>query len=261
MGMDQRPGLAELYQQIRATVQYFSPLTETEFDDRLADWRNLSEKFQEDRDFFERLVIITFHSGFKSTTAGDRMDTILDELGDYSKVKGFTFDDVERLCKEENMIKSLSKISATIMNAREFDRLTSKSGSFKDYLQQRGFRTDDWDDAMDRLVADLKTRFYYLGPITAYHFLMDIGAFVAKPDRQIVALFSRLGLLDSRDGNVERTAIDICRQMAKQAKEDIRVVDIVLVNMGQGSEFGLEQPICTTGCEHCQVKGPCKDRS
>lgn len=259
MGVYPRQGLAELYQQIRATVQHFSPLTESEFDDRLTDWRNLSETFQEDRDYFEQLVVITFHSGFKSTTAGDRMDKILDELGDYSKVKRFTFDDVERLCKEENMIKSLPKISATVMNAREFDRLTSKFGSFKDYLQQRGFRTDDWDDAMDRLVADLKRRFYYLGAITVYHFLMDIGAFVAKPDRQVMNLFSRLGLLDGRDRAAKQVAIDICRQMSQQAKEDIRVVDIVLVNMGQGSEFGLKQPICNTKCEHCQVNYLCSD--
>ena len=56
----------------------------------------------------------------------------------------------------------------------------------------------DWNEDTERLYMDLKEKFHYLSDVTAYHFLMDIGAFCIKPDRQIVAL---LELLDKVGNN------------------------------------------------------------
>jgi hypothetical protein len=154
------------------------------------------------------------------------------------------------------MIRHEGKIRAIVRNAHVFKELVSEFGSFKGYLDHHGFRTDAWDEKMDRLFRDLRSRFDYVKSITTYHFLMDIGAFTAKPDRQVVALLDQLGLLDKE--NKQRSTISVCRQMAEEANENIRVVDIVLVNMRQASEFGLLSPICRTGCKKCQVRRLCR---
>jgi DNA-3-methyladenine glycosylase I len=259
-------GFGKLYTLIEKTVRNISRKNnypQQDFEKDIKKWRNRSKEFKDDDDFFKLLVKITFYSGFKAMTASDKMNVIIENLGEYQEVEDFNSNDIERLCKQEGMIRNVSKIRATILNARIFDELISEYGTFRKYLDTYRFRTDDWDSKMDKLYRDLKKRFHYLGPVTTYHFLMDIGAWVAKPDRQIVSLFDRLGLLKEKSSKKrEQEVIEICRKMAKQTGEKIRVVDMILVNMGQGLKFGLDGPICPKYCKYCQIKKNniyCKD--
>ena len=76
-------------------------------------------------------------------------------------------------------------------------------------------------------------------------------------DRQIVALLKSLGVIDEKTQN--RKVVEIGRNIAKETGENIRVVDIVLVTMRQGDEFGFGTPICPTQCEKCGLNFRCRD--
>ncbi len=246
--------LGEIYYLAYETLKENSPSV-AKFNERIEYWRKYPEKFQKDDDFFKLIVEITFYSGFRSTTVTNRLPEILNLLGNYQKVKNYTFEDVERILKDEKIIANVSKICSTILNARKFDQIIAECGSFKNYLNKFNFKMGSED--FEQLYTDLH-RFHYLSDITAYHFLMDIGAFCIKPDRQIVALLKSLGIInDERRQN--QKVVEIGREIAKETGEDIRVVDIVLVTMRQGDEFGFETPICPSQCEKCSLNFRCRD--
>lgn len=252
---------SEIYRLAYETLKGNSPsgeAGEAKFNEKVEYWRKYPEKFQKDDDFFKLIVEITFYSGFRSTTVTKKLPEILNLLGNYQEVKNYTFEDVETILKNEKIIANVSKICSTILNAREFDRLINNCGSFKEYLQKFNFEKNGvWNGDTEKLYADLCKRFHYLSDITAYHFLMDIGAFCIKPDRQIVALFKSLGVIDEKTQN--RKVVEIGRNIAKETGENIRVVDIVLVTMRQGDEFGFGTPICPTQCEKCRLNFRCRD--
>lgn len=244
----------ELYQLIFETLKDNSPLNETEFNKRVEYWRNCPNIFQKDNDFFELIVDVTFYSGFRAKTVEDRLSEIHKVFGDYRKVMAYTFNDVEKILEEREVIGNVAKICSTILNAREFNRLIHEYGSFKSYLRENKFERGIWNEDTESLYEDLKKRFYYLSDVTAYHFLMDIGAFCIKPDRQVVALLELLGKVKVGEN---KKVIDIGREIAKQTGENIRVVDIVLVTMRQGDEFGFKTPICPNLCDRCLLNSRC----
>ncbi len=216
--------IGDIYRLAYETLKENSP-ERNKFDEKIEYWRSYHDNFQDNNHFFEKLVEVTFYSGFRSTTVTDRMPEILTSLGNYQKVKNYTFEDVERILKNKKIIANAAKVCSTILNAREFERIINEHhGSFKEYLQRFNFDRSVWNKDTDRLFADLCDRFYYLSEITAYHFLMDIRAFCIKPDRQIVALLKSLGVIDEKTQN--RKVVEIGRNIAKETGENIRVVDL-----------------------------------
>lgn len=244
--------MGDIYRLAYETLKDNSPLTETEFNEQICFWRNYSNQFENDDDFFQSIVKITFYSGFRSTSVSKRLPKILESLGNYQTVKNYTFEDVEKILKKEEVIINAPKICSTILNAREFDRLINECGSFKKYLQKFKFKKGIWNGDTEKLYADLH-RFHYLGDVTTYHFLMDIGAFCIKPDRQIIALLKSLGRIND-ERKLNQKVVEIGQKIAKETGEDIRVVDIVLVTMRQGDEFGFKTPICPSQCDKCKLK-------
>lgn len=251
--------LGDIYRIAYETLKDNSPDRDM-FDEKIEHWRNYPNHFQNNDDFFQLMVKITFYSGFRATTVSDRLPEILDSFGNYQKVKNYSFEDVEKILKNKKIIANAAKVCSTILNAREFERIINEhDGSFKEYLQSFNFNRGVWNKDTDRLFADLCGRFYYLSEITAYHFLMDIGAFCIKPDRQIVALLKSLGMINN-DKKVNQKVVKMGQDIAIETGENIRVVDIVLVTMRQGDEFGFKTPICPTHCEKCKFENfRCRD--
>jgi hypothetical protein len=62
-------------------------------------------------------------------------------------------------------------------------------------------------------------KFPYIGPITALHLAKNLGFNVAKPDRHLARVSSRLGF-DS--------ALALCASVAQRFGEEIKVVDLVI---------------------------------
>lgn len=95
-----------------------------------------------------------------------------------------------------------------------------------------------------RLRDELESIFYGLGKVTSFHFLIDIGKPVLKPDRVICRVFERLGLIENREQLLE--AVLQGRKFAEATGYPIRYIDIVFVAYGQvkSSEYGIDRGIC-----------------
>lgn len=247
--------LADIYYGIYATLKDNSKLNNKEFEKEIDKWRHYSEIFKADDDFFNLLLSVTFYSGFKAKTVDNYLENIKHILGNYKEVKDYTFDKVERILGSKDIIAHPGKICCTILNARKFHSIINKCGSFLKYLNQFNYKNDD--DELFALCARLNEDFYYLGSVTAYHFLMDIGANVIKPDRQVIALLNRLGILRKKK-NKNWEVVTIGRRLADVVNENIRVVDIILVTMGQGTNLGVDEPICPNKCNVCGVRDYCQ---
>ena len=108
---------------------------------------------------------------------------------------------------------------------------------------------------------ELEYRFDYLGGITVYHFLTDIGYEVLKPDRVLLRIFKRLGLIED-EKQLLKTVIQ-GRRFSKATGLPIRYIDIIFVKYGQQGKsemFGLNNGICletNPNCKACGVNGNC----
>jgi len=104
------------------------------------------------------------------------------------------------------------------------------------------------------LKEELECQFEYLGGITGYHFLMEIGLEVIKPDRVISSIFKRLGLIES-DKQLLKT-IFLGREFARVTGHPIRYIDVVLVTYGQqGDRAKSLDGICLEKNPKCQICG------
>lgn len=155
------------------------------------------------------------------------------------------------------MIRHAGKIEACVHNAGKFESLVNEYGSFDAYVQ--AFAPRESAANLMRLRADLQHRFKYLGGITTFHLMTDIGLPVLKPDRVIRRIFYRLGLIESEsedEANLLAT-IEQGQRFSTAAQQPIRYIDIVFVAYGQvrSDEFGLDSGICLSDSPRCDVCG------
>lgn len=212
----------------------------------------------DDNALFRKLVMVVFYSGFKAATVTAKKDTILRHLGDWQRVKDYVEADVARVLADDDMIGNRRKVEACVVNAKKVEEIRAKHGSFGAYLRDlAGARA-----LSDLLVMkeDLEAQFQYLGGITVYHFMTDIGLDVLKPDRVIMRILHRLGLVEDRDRYFR--AVQIGQRMAAATGTSLRKVDRVLVAYGQVTteEFGLARGICLEDeprCDVCGVRDRC----
>ena len=212
-----------------------------------------------DRDYFELLVMVVFYSGMKADTVTLRETTIKGLLGDWTNVATCGDADVARIVDTPGMIGNEKKIRACVDNARVFQDIVRKYGSFKAYVAT--FEPLGDLENLLLLKEEVQGRFAGLGGVTTYHFLMEIGLDVIKPDRVLMRIMERLGLIERRDQLLK--AILVGRSMARATNLPIRRIDRVLVAYGQDktSEFGIERGICTEDkprCGSCGVRTECK---
>lgn len=223
----------------------------------LAPFRALPLSFSDD-EFFWRLVCVVFYSGFRASTVTGRLPVIREHLGDYRRVAAYTADDVARVLADPRMVRNRGKVAGVVKNARVFAEIVAARGSFQAYVE--GFQAADSWEGLVALKEDLQRRFSYLGGVTVYHFLTEIGLPVVKPDRVLRRIFSRLGLVAGEDdtfGTVREG-----RRFAQETGHPIRYIDIVFVAYGQVSspEFGIDKGIClkTPRCRECGIRDSCR---
>lgn len=255
------PSVGELFRAIERTLIDTCRPTNPDVEKVLATETSHAVLDSDDDALFRKLVMVVFYSGFRAATVTAKKETILRHLGDWRKVKDYGPSDVDRILEDEDMIGNRRKVEACVKNAQTVAKLVERHGSFAAYLRDRvGDRT-----LSDVLVLkeDLEAEFQYLGGITVYHFMTDIGLEVLKPDRVIMRIFHRLGLVEDRDRYFR--AIQVGQRMAKEANTTMRRVDRVLVAYGQAAteEFGLSKGICLEEkprCGVCGVRDHCRAR-
>jgi DNA-3-methyladenine glycosylase I len=122
--------------------------------------------------YFENMCRIIFQAGLNWRVIDMKWPTTKKAFADFSvdKVARFNDEDLERLLKDEGIVRNRGKIQAIILNAREIKEIQKECGSFRKYL-------DNLDKSKNyaNAVKELSSRFKWLGPPSASMFLYTVG--------------------------------------------------------------------------------------
>lgn len=247
--------LGSIFQSVHETLIRNSSYTKTEFAEKFDSYKNYGNKDMGDNDYYKVLVDIIFYSGFRASTVDKYLDTIHAYFSDYKIVMRYSNEQAEQIKNDSKMIKNKAKIDACIKNAKRIDEIVSKHGSVKAYIKL--FDPNKSDDCLLKFKKSLETNFSFLGGVTSYHFMTDIGLNVLKPDRVISRIFNRLGLI--KDENDLLGTVKVGRAFSVATELPIRYIDIIFVTYGQLNQEKMEC-ICSEKnpkCQKCGIKKDC----
>jgi DNA-3-methyladenine glycosylase I len=210
-----------------------------------------------DDECYTKLVHIVFYSGFKAEIVRRKRLIIDEHFPSYKTVSGFDARDIERILRDDRMIRNRSKIRACVENARTFREVIEKYGSFQAWLDFLPYPESD-REIID-LRDEFRQRFRFLGKRVAFHFMTDLGLPVLKPDRVIERIFRRIGLVP---GHLEGDDLYVAliqegRKFARATGYPIRYIDGVFVAYGQiqTADMGLDRGICLEIDPSCPTCG------
>lgn len=218
---------------------------------------------QGDDAIYRQLVMVTFYSGFRAATVTAREHVILGHFPSVAVAAELTETDIARVLEDPAMIRNARKIRACVTNARQMRELAAKHGSFASYVRAACGPDAVGDVPFENvlmLAEDLQSRFEYLGEVTIYHLLTDLGLPVIKPDRVICRVLQRVEIL-SHESQLLR-AILAGRRFSRVTGHSPRYVDRVIVALGQvkTEEFLIERGVCSKTnpqCGKCHVAPRC----
>lgn len=240
----------DIFEKIENTIRQQSILSEEDFIKQFGRFKKFENKKLNDNKIFKILTMIVFYSGFRSSVVESKEEIILGHFPDYQTVSQYSEEDYNIILSDTKMIRNRNKIKACIQNAKKFKTIVNKYGSFQNYLDS--FNANDSFENFF-ILKDKLCNFSFLGETTVYHFLSDLGFNVLKPDRVILRIFKRLGLIE----NDERLlAIKQGKLFAKETGLPIRYIDIIFVKYGQigkSVEFGLKDGVCLEKNPKCNI--------
>ncbi len=243
--------LVRIFENTTETMRIAWNETPEEIQKAIRNAKQAGKEFTEDNDYYWKIVCITFFSGSKATMVEDKLPHIKKYFGDYKIAKKYSSEDVNRIMSDSSVIRWKRKIEACIENAKLFDKVVIKHGSFKRYLDSFDRPNKISNVNLERLRNKLKD-FEFIGDITVDHFLTDLGYPVLKKDRHIGRVMHRIGLImneDDREG-----AIDAGNRIANLTDTPIRFIDTVFVGMGMQGICKKENP----ECQRCLIKRDCE---
>lgn len=138
----------------------------------LEPWKSIEGKRFTDDECHRKLVHIVFYSGFRAQTVSDKIAVIDRHFSDYRRVLRYGQREVQAILSDPDMIANRLKVEACVANAQQFGRIVEKHGSFQKYLDS--LPIGDSDAAILALRNRFRKLFKFLGPRTAFHFMMDI---------------------------------------------------------------------------------------
>lgn len=239
--------LNNIFSMVEQTLRKNSGLSELAFTDKYSKFNDLKFAKRNDNEYFNILKLIVFYSGFKAEIVTKKLDVINKHFPDFKTICSFGYKENAIILSDKSMIRNRRKISATINNAKTFKEIVEKYGSFQQYLDS--FEANLSFENLMLLKEELEFRFDYLGGITVYHFLTNIGLPVLKPDRVLIRIFRRIGLIEN-ERQLLKTVI-LGRKFAEASKKSIRYIDIIFVTYGQQGESG----VCFTKSPKCKLCG------
>jgi DNA-3-methyladenine glycosylase I len=140
----------------------------------------------DDRRLFEKLCLEGFQSGLSWRTILAKRDNFRAAFHDFDfdRIARFTKRDLERLLKDDGIVRHRGKIEAVINNARRAQEAVEREGSLAAFLwryepdpKQLGKpQTASTSPESTALSKDLKKRGWkFVGPTTAYAFMQAMG--------------------------------------------------------------------------------------
>jgi DNA-3-methyladenine glycosylase I len=126
---------------------------------------------KDDDGYFEQMSRAVFLAGLNWKVIEKKWSDIKRLFANFSidSVAQFNDDDIDRLLKDNGMIRSVKKITAVIANALTMQKVEQEFGSFAKYLQALKAKSEE------ALLKDLHKRFAFLGESTAVIFLFSVG--------------------------------------------------------------------------------------
>ena len=137
------------------------------------DWWYTEDKHPaSDEAYFENMCRIIFQAGLNWSVIDKKWPTTRKAFANFQIDKVALFDDadLERLMKDEGIVRNRGKLQAIILNAREFKEIEKLCGSFHKYLESL-----DKSNNYANVVKDLTGRFKWLGAPSATMFLYTVG--------------------------------------------------------------------------------------
>jgi len=139
---------------------------------RPPEWMYRKRRPPNDDAYFENMTRVIFQAGLSWQMIDKKWLNFRKAFENFSvdKVSRFRDSDVERLVKNEGIVRNRAKIAATIHNAAQFKSVREKFGSFQSYLDSL-----DKSNNYALVIKDLGKRFKRLGPSSARIFLYTVG--------------------------------------------------------------------------------------
>jgi DNA-3-methyladenine glycosylase I len=136
------------------------------------DWWYRNKSPPNDDAYFENMSRIIFQAGLNWQVIDKKWPTTKKAFAGFNveKVARFTNADVERLLKDEGIVRNRGKIAAIIQNAVQFNEIKKQCGSFKKYIDSL-----DKSKNFASVVKELTDRFKWLGQSSASTFLYTVG--------------------------------------------------------------------------------------
>ena len=141
----------------------------------------------DDKELFELLILESFQAGLSWITVLKKREAFRKAFDnfDVKKVANYKEDKINELLRNENIIRSKSKINSAIGNAKIFMQIQKEFGSFSDYIW--GFTDGKMiknknnvipvsTPLSDKISKDLKKRgMKYVGTVIIYSYLQSVG--------------------------------------------------------------------------------------
>jgi DNA-3-methyladenine glycosylase I len=140
----------------------------------------------DDRRLFEKLCLEGFQSGLSWRTILAKRENFRTAFRgfDFNLIADFTDADLERLLKDEGIVRHRGKIAAVINNAKRAQELVKQEGSLAAYVWRFEPRPEELakpqtvstSSSSIALSKDLKKRGWsFVGPTTVYAFMQAMG--------------------------------------------------------------------------------------
>jgi DNA-3-methyladenine glycosylase I len=138
---------------------------------------------KDDDGYFEQMSRAVFLAGLNWKVIEKKWPDIKRLFANFSidDVAQFNDGDIDRLLKDESMIRSAKKITAVVANAQTMQKVEQEFGSFAKYLQAVKAKSEE------ALLKDLHKRFAFLGESTSLIFLFSVGEEMPETIKRIQA--------------------------------------------------------------------------
>jgi len=145
---------------------------------RPPEWMYRNRHPSNDDAYFENMTRVIFLAGLNWKMIDKKWPSFKKAFQDFSidKVSTFKTSDIERLMKNESIVRNRAKITATIQNAHQFENIRKKFGSFQSYLDSL-----DKSNNYALVIKELGKRFQRVGPSSARIFLYTVGEDIKRP--------------------------------------------------------------------------------
>lgn len=247
--------LLNIFNGVYRTLYMHSKYSEKEFEEEFEEYKHYKNRVMSDNDYYQSIVDVIFYSGFKAATVEKYLGRIHEHFSDYKTVSKYFPEKIAEIKDDPKMLKNKSKIDACVRNAKKVEEIVGEYGSMKAYMDS--FEPNVNDEALYKFKNSIEREFDYLGDVTSYHFMTDIGLNVLKPDRVILRIFNRLGLIENEKDLIG--AVKAGRAFSEATGLPIRFIDIIFVLYGQLNQEMFDC-ICSEKnpkCNECGIRTEC----